>query len=308
MPLIDWHTHLWNVDEHLTISAERQLNKIGEYDLDARVHRHVVDVGAQTDGFVLVGSYWPKIGITVPNEDLAAYAASSNHRCYSLASIDPSRSGAGAEAERAIRDLKMDGFKLAPTYQFFHPWAKEAYEVYEVAKTYDVPIMFHQGAAFPAESELEDARPALLDKPIRDFPEVTFIIAHLGQPWMEETIQLMRKHPNVWTDLSARYIRPWQLFNGIEVATEYGVTDRMLFGSDFPTQTPRAAESAFLAARDELVPRYFRSSLGEVVEPILYDRPLSLVFRDQAVQPVDRRERIDLGHGGRTATSSRAKT
>lgn len=278
MGLTDWHTHLWSVTQHLTDSAERQLNKIGEYDLDARVERHSRDVGNETDGFLLIGSYWPKVGITVPNRDLSDYAALSRTTCFVLASVDPSRSGAGVEAEIAIRDLGMNGFKLAPTYQGFHPWCEGAYEVYEVASAYKVPIMFHQGAAFAAESVLDEARPILLDKPIRDFPDVTFIIAHFGQPWMEEVIQLMRKHLNVWSDLSARYIRPWQLFNGLEVATEYRVHDRLLFGSDFPTQTPRAAEASFLQARDELVPRYFRTSLGDAIEPILYERPLSLVF------------------------------
>src|SRR5690606_40210012 len=185
--------------------------------------------------------------------------------CYGLASIDPSKTGAGAAATHAIRDLGLHGFKLAPTYQGFHPWCDEAQDVYEVAETYDVPIMYHQGAAFAAESILDDARPALLDRVLRDHPRLKMIVAHLGQPWCEEVIQLMRKHPNVWTDASARYTRPWQMFNALTIAVEYRVHDRILFGSDFPTQTPREAEASFLKARDEYVPRYFPSSVGDVV-------------------------------------------
>jgi predicted TIM-barrel fold metal-dependent hydrolase len=31
------------------------------------------------------------------------------------------------------------------------------------------------------------------------------IVAHLGQPFMQETVMLMRKNPNVFADLSARF-------------------------------------------------------------------------------------------------------
>lgn len=278
MGLVDWHTHLWDKDRHLTERAEHQLNRIGEMDLNASQERHRREVIAQTDGSVLVGSYWPKVGITVPNENLSAYIRETGAVCYGLASIDPSKSGAGAAAEHAIRDLGLHGFKLAPTYQDFHPWCQEAQDVYEVAETYDVPIMYHQGAAFAAESLLDAARPALLDKVLRDHPRLKLIVAHLGQPWCEEVIQLMRKHPNVWTDASARYTRPWQMFTALTIAEEYRVHDRILFGSDFPTQTPREAEASFFRSRDEFVPQYFPASVGEIVEGIMYDRPLSMVF------------------------------
>lgn len=284
MGLIDWHTHLWSVENHLTDRAVHQLNRIGEMDLNAVSERYAKDVGAETEGSVLVGSYWPKVGITVPNEDLSRYIRGADHECYGLASIDPSKSGAGAAAERAIRDLGLHGFKLAPTYQEFHPWCQEAQDVYEVAETYDVPVMYHQGAAFAAESTLEDARPALLDRVARDHPNMKLIVAHFGQPWCEEVIQLMRKHPNVWTDASARYTRPWQLFNAMAIAVEYRVHDRILFGSDFPTQTPREAKASFLRSRDEYIPQYFPTAVGDVIESIMYERPLAALFGDEAAE------------------------
>lgn len=288
MGLIDWHTHLWSLDYHLTERAEMQLNRIGEMDLDATSDRYLKEVGSQTEGSVLVGSYWPKVGITVPNEDISHYIKNANHPCYGLASIDPSKSGAGAAAEHAIRDLGLHGFKLAPTYQGFHPWCQEARDVYEVAETYDVPVMYHQGAAFAAESTLDDARPALLDKVAREHPNMKLIVAHFGQPWCEEVIQLMRKHPNVWTDISARYTRPWQLFNALTIGLEYRVQDRILFGSDFPTQTSREAEASFIKSRDTFVPRYFPQEVGDVVESIMYERPLVNIFGDAAAETLRR--------------------
>lgn len=72
------------------------------------------------------------------------------------------------------------------------------------------------------------------------------------------------------------------------IGVEYRVHDRMLFGSDFPTQTPKDAEASFLASRDEYIPRYFPQRVGDVVESIMYERPLSLLFGDDATETLRR--------------------
>ena len=66
------------------------------------------------------------------------------------------------------------------------------------------------------------------------------IIAHLGHPWVAETLVLIRKHPHVYSDISALHYRPWQFYNSLILAKEYGVLDKILFGSDYPFTTPEA--------------------------------------------------------------------
>jgi hypothetical protein len=103
------------------------------------------------------------------------------------------------------------------------------------------------------------------------------IVAHYGQPYMEQTAILMRKSDNVFADLSARYHRPWQLYHGLMIAMEYRVTDRLLFGSDFPVRTTSHAMAEFRRINDwgggVSMPRIPDS----VIESILYERPLSLL-------------------------------
>jgi len=65
------------------------------------------------------------------------------------------------------------------------------------------------------------------------------IIAHLGHPWIGETISLIRKHPNLYSDLSALYYRPWQYYNSLVLAKEYGVLHKLFLGSDYPVTTPQ---------------------------------------------------------------------
>jgi len=72
--------------------------------------------------------------------------------------------------------------------------------------------------------------------------ELPIVIAHMGHPWLAETIVLVRKHPNLYADISALHYRPWQFYNGLVLALEYGVEDKLLFGSDWPFTTP--AETA----------------------------------------------------------------
>jgi predicted TIM-barrel fold metal-dependent hydrolase len=70
------------------------------------------------------------------------------------------------------------------------------------------------------------------------------VIAHLGHPWIEDTLVLIRKHPYLYSDISALHYRPWQFYNALILAKEYGVLDRLLFGTDFPFTTAEATITA----------------------------------------------------------------
>ena len=65
-------------------------------------------------------------------------------------------------------------------------------------------------------------------------PEVKIILAHLGHPYEGECVVTIRKHENVFADVSALHYRPWQLYHSLMLAQEYGVWHKLLFGTDFP--------------------------------------------------------------------------
>jgi hypothetical protein len=73
------------------------------------------------------------------------------------------------------------------------------------------------------------------------FPELRVVMAHLGHPWQVDTIAVIRKHPNVYADVSAGFYRPWSFYNALRLATEWGVLQKLLFGTDYPVAT--AAET-----------------------------------------------------------------
>ena len=45
------------------------------------------------------------------------------------------------------------------------------------------------------------------------YPELKIVLAHMGHPWYEDTIAVVRKQPNVYAEISAIYYRPWQFWN-----------------------------------------------------------------------------------------------
>ncbi len=134
--------------------------------------------------------------------------------------------------------------------------------------------MFHQASVFAPDGFLEYAYPSQLDKVARDFRGTNILLAHFGKPWMNETVELMMKNRNVFADVSTLPIKPWQMYNGLRLAIEGHVTDRLVFGSDFPSFDPRDAANDFLAIAELDMPLPIPR---EVVEDILFNRPFELL-------------------------------
>jgi predicted TIM-barrel fold metal-dependent hydrolase len=273
---VDWHTNLW-LDEHMGTGGAELARKSGR-SVDASPAAHRKLVAETAEKFVIITTKWPVMGADVPNDWVASYVAEFPERAIGLACVDPNSPAAPDEFERAIKKLGMRGLKLAPVYAGFDPWSPQAWTLYEMANSFKVPILWHQAAAFPQQGVLEWANPILLDKVARAFPDMKMILAHMGTPWIAETVQLLRKHKQIYTDLSARFYRKWELFTGMMQLIDYKVIPQVLFGSDFPMQSPVAAADMFREleayTHDYALPRIS----GEVIEDIIYNRPLSLIW------------------------------
>ena len=93
----------------------------------------------------------------------------------------------------------------------------------KMAEALGVPVLIHQGTTFCENVSLELANPVLLQPLALQFPRLRMVIAHLGHPWIAETLVLIRKHRHLYSDISALYYRPWQFYNALVMAMEYGV-------------------------------------------------------------------------------------
>jgi uncharacterized protein len=274
--LIDWHTHCY-LPEHMGAESRAVMQARGVIGGEAWPEHHrrgVVEGGAEK--FVVI-KMPTKSGRGIPNDFIAEYVGRYPGRAVGFAAIDPTEGDAAAELERCVTKLGLRGLKLSPVYHGYDPWNPAVWRLYEMADAFRIPVMFHMGGAYDPEAALEWGSPLLLDRVARAFPRLRMIVAHLGQPMMQETVMLLRKNENVFADLSARFHRRWQLYNGLRIAIEYRVTDRLLFGSDFPVMTTQAAADAFRAINDWEDGVRLPPIPPELIEQILYERPLELL-------------------------------
>lgn len=190
-------------------------------------------------------------GLVVPDEFVAEYVATDPEHLVGFCSIDPGRRDWKARLDRAAEDLGLRGVKLAPTYQGFDPLSADAFTLYEEIARRGMPIVWHQGTTFVRRAILAYALPRQIDDVAIRFPELKIVIAHLGHPWIDECVAVVRKHPNVYTDISALTSRPLQFQHGLVAAGEYGCTKKLLFGTDFPFDNMGRTRAMLTAWRDD---------------------------------------------------------
>jgi predicted TIM-barrel fold metal-dependent hydrolase len=265
--MIDCHTHLWRVGEHIGpffLEEGRRAWGMRPEQIDVSPERHREAIRG-VEGAIVLGFHAPYMDVVVPNDYLAAYIRTDPERLVGFASVNPAERGAREELERCFHDLGLRGLKLGPIYQNYDPVDEAAFPVYEFAERQGIPIMIHQATTFPSTGHLRYALPILLDEVAIRFPRLKIVMAHLGHPWEAECVVTVRKHPNLYTDLSALHGRPWRFYQAMITAVEYGIGDRILFGSDFPFFTP---EQTAAGLRDVNAPAA-RSALPRVPQALI---------------------------------------
>ncbi len=131
----------------------------------------------------------------------------------------------------------MRGIKLLPMYAGFRPDEPRLDPLWEYAVQHGLPVLLHTGTTFISSAPLECTLPRHLDPVAIRYPKLRLILAHLGHPYEGECVVVIRKHANVYADISALFYRPFQLYNSLMLVQEYGVWDKVLFGTDYPFTT-----------------------------------------------------------------------
>jgi len=67
-------------------------------------------------------------------------------------------------------------------------------------------VVFHTGDTYSTKAKLKFADPLTIDEVAVDFPKTTFVIAHLGCPWIDSAMEVTYKNPNVYVEASAMLI------------------------------------------------------------------------------------------------------
>ena len=275
--IIDCHTHIGRAGEHVGGAIQEDLLRAWGRPLwDVRLEDHWQAM-QDVDRAIVLAFDAPRIGLVVPNEYVAEYVAQHPEKLIGFASVDPNRPKAPYLLEQAVRELGLRGLKIAPIYQHFDPASREAYALYEAADALALPMLWHQGTTFVRNSPLIHSRPILLDEIARDFPNLKMWIAHLGHPWCDELVVVIRKHPNLYADMSAIHPRPLQYYFAMMSAVEYGVADKVFFGTDYPFTTVAASLAALRGINRVVEGTGMPRVPEEVIEGIIHRDCLSIL-------------------------------
>jgi predicted TIM-barrel fold metal-dependent hydrolase len=174
------------------------------------------------------------------NEQVAELCARSR-RFIGFASVDPLKKGAALELEHAVRKIGLKGLKLDPALQDFDADDVKVFPVYEAAAALGVPLLIHTGMSWAPETPIARGQPMILEQPIRRFPQLSFVLAHFGWPWVWEATALALKYPNVYLDTSCLYYDSPKEFYRFVLAKQIPTTvierslrNKIVFGSNYP--------------------------------------------------------------------------
>ena len=134
--------------------------------------------------------------------------------------------------------------------------------VYRLAARHKVPVVFHTGDTVDKSGLLKYADPLTIDEVAVANRDVNFVIAHLGNPWIESAAEVAYKNPNVYVEASALLVGDLSRFPPEQVE-EYMVKPirwafgyiedpkKFMFGTDWPLNDMKA----YLEAYKKAIPR-----------------------------------------------------
>jgi len=241
--ITDCHVHIQPVEMFkpgaLAVMKKKRANfdEIVEYCRSPKRFLHYLDqIGL--DRAVLINYVAPDLMGFTPevNEFVANYVKESPKRLIPCGSVHPRHT---ADVERDMEQIVRLGIrmiKVHPPHQLLYPndylhGVKELGTIYRIAERNGIPVMVHTGTSIFPGARNKYGDPIYVDDVAVDFPKLTILLAHGGRPlWMETAFFLVRRHPNVYLDISG--IPPKTLLKYFPRLEE--IADKTLFGTDWP--------------------------------------------------------------------------
>lgn len=269
--IIDVHTHVFTSNKPFseTFIAEASRARTTPIDLITRYDEYRA-TGASCDAAICFGGKAHLAGLWVDDQDVVDYVKKDPARLIGFLSLDPTQPNWQQEMEYGHQELGLQGIKLMPMYAGFYPQDEQLDPLWTYAQKHNLPVLLHTGTTFISQATIETTLPRHIDVVARRFPEVRIIMAHLGHPFEGECVAVIRKHPYVYADVSALHYRPWQLFHSLMLVHEYGVWNKVLFGTDFPFTTVDASIAGLRSLAEVKIDR-FSLPLDKIEEMIHRD-------------------------------------
>lgn len=199
-----------------------------------------------------------------------AFASKYPDKVIFCGGVDPGFHGAGVldEMTRQKEEWGARAFKFYNAHAHGKTWAcddeKVAYPMYEHARGLGIDVVqFHKGMQL-GTSNIEDLRPNDIQRAAVDFPDMKFVLYHLGVPYFEETLSIAARFPNVYLALSGNValgiVRPRVFYKQLGFLLSEVGSDRLFFGSETPILGSPEAQIQFI--RDLEMPEQLQEDYG----------------------------------------------
>ena len=276
--IVDIHTHVFRPELDFGPKLQADMHRCGvDQSVWGDVEAGHLEATKAADVAIVFGLQASATDWNIPNEMVAAHVEKAPERLLFFASIDPAKKNYMEELEKCHQGMGAVGVKMSPLYQNVHPADARCYDIYRYCVKHGLPILFHAGTSFVSGTPLDYSRPIHFDKVAVDFPDLHMVLAHLGHPWEGETIAVIRRHANVYADLSALYYRPWQFYNSMRLLVEYVAHEKVLFGSDFPFTTTQSSLNGVRNINHVIANSGLPDIPSEVLEAIIHRQTLKLL-------------------------------
>lgn len=277
--IIDVHSHAWEYPAHFSDDFRQQAKRAkAGVEMDLTVTYDAYRATAPDDTITIVFGGKAKLsGLWVDDRYVAKYVAADPARLIGFLSVDPTQPGWEDELRFGHQELGLRGIKLLSMYAGFRPDDSRLDPLWQYATKHRLPVLLHTGTTFVAQAPLECTLPRHLDIVATRFPEVRIIMAHLGHPYEGEAIVTARKHPHVFCDISALHYRPFQFYHSLMLVQEYGIWDKVLFGTDYPFTTVNATLDGLRKLNDMLVGTALPRLSHEAIERLIHRDSLPLL-------------------------------
>jgi predicted TIM-barrel fold metal-dependent hydrolase len=277
--IIDVHTHVWAYPDHFGDDFRRQAARArAGVEVDLTVdYDHYRSTAPPETKTIVFGGKAKLSGQWVDDRYVAAYVAKHPDTLIGFMCLDITQPGWEREMREGREEFGLRGIKLLPMYAGFRPDESRLDPMWKYATDHKLPVLLHTGTTFIAQAPLECTLPRHLDPVATRFPDVKIIMAHLGHPYEGECIATFRKHPNVYADVSALHYRPFQLYHSLMLVQEYGVWNKVLFGTDYPFTTVNESVAGIRKLNDMLEGTALPRLKTDEIEAMIYRDSLTIL-------------------------------
>jgi uncharacterized protein len=231
--IIDCHVHLNRYEEGDTSSLHDRYLKLKD-----EMAQHGVDYALVLSSYLATAERpnTQEILDVVEDDPRIGVVAAVSYLNYRAADL--------ANLRALLQEERIKGLKLYPGYEPFYVHDARMRVVYELAAEFNVPVMIHTGDTYDPKGRIKYSHPIEVDEVAVDFRDVTFVICHLGNPWITDAMEVIYKNPNVVGDISGftlghfeeRFER-FMLQQVNEVLAFAGDPSKLLYGTDWPICT-----------------------------------------------------------------------